>query len=86
MKTSKSGKRGKKYIDSSFSGTLELPAVRRTQPISVGQNFFNTSNVELLQWLHGKQQGSFEGPNFWNADPDPALKMVALFLTFEKCV
>ena len=31
----------------------ELPAVRRT--ITIGQNFF-LAYVQLLQWLHGKQQ------------------------------
>ena len=34
---------------------MELPALRRTQPITIGQNFFKT-HVQLLKWLHGKQQ------------------------------
>ena len=29
--------------------------MRRTQPSTKGQNFFIT-HVQLLQWLHGKQQ------------------------------
>ena len=34
---------------------MEIPAVRRTQPITVGRNFFNNP-VQLLQWLHCKQK------------------------------
>ena len=35
---------------------MELPAVRRTQPIIIGQKFSLTIHAHLLQWLHGKQQ------------------------------
>ena len=37
----------------------ELPAVRRTQPITIGQNL-STTNVQVLQGLHGKQQQQAE--------------------------
>ena len=31
--------------------------MRRTQPITKGQDFFNNpAHVQLLQWLHGKPQ------------------------------
>ena len=30
---------------------MKLPAVRRTDPLTISQ----TTNVQLLQWLHGKQ-------------------------------
>ena len=61
---------------------MELPAVRRTQPSSKGSNFFNT-HVQLLQWLHGKQQqqpqidaytpsfGHQEGGNDYEIFADP---------------
>ena len=35
---------------------MELPAVRRTQPIPHRPKFLPTTHVQLLQWLHGKQQ------------------------------
>ena len=34
----------------------ELPAVRRTQPITKKAYMSLTTHVQLLQWLHGKQQ------------------------------
>ena len=34
---------------------MELPAVLRLQPITKGQNLL-TIYVQLIQWLHGKQQ------------------------------
>ena len=34
---------------------MELPAVRRTQPITLGQ-ISSAAHVHLRQWLHGKQQ------------------------------
>ena len=35
---------------------MELPAVRRSQPITKKANISSTAHVQLLQWLHGKQQ------------------------------
>ena len=36
---------------------MELPAVRRTQPITIGQHFFyNPCPIATMQWLHIKQQ------------------------------
>ena len=34
----------------------ELPAVRRTQPITKKAKISLTTHVQLLQWSHGKQQ------------------------------
>ena len=34
----------------------ELPEVRRTQPITVGQHYFNNPCPIATMWLHGKQQ------------------------------
>ena len=34
----------------------ELPAVRRTQPITKKAKISTTPHVQLLQWLNGKQQ------------------------------
>ena len=34
----------------------ELPAVRRTQPITKKAKISSTTPCPLLQWLHGKQQ------------------------------
>ena len=35
---------------------IEFPAVRRTQPSTKNANISSTTHVQLLQWLHGKQQ------------------------------
>ena len=34
---------------------MGLPAVHRTQPITIGK-ISPTAHVQLIQWLHGKQQ------------------------------
>ena len=34
---------------------MEFPAVRRTEPITIGQ-ISSTPHVQLIQCLHGKQQ------------------------------
>ena len=35
---------------------MELPVVRRAQPSTKKAKISSTTHVQLLQWLHGKQQ------------------------------
>ena len=35
---------------------IGLPAVRRTQPTTKKAKISSTTHVQMLQWLHGKQQ------------------------------
>ena len=37
-------------------GRIEFPAVRRTQLSTKKAKISSTTHVQLLQWLHGKQQ------------------------------
>ena len=39
-----------------FRVLLDFPAVRRTQPTTKKAKISSTTHVQMLQWLHGKQQ------------------------------
>ena len=51
---------------SAYFQIIELPAVRRTQRITKGQNFFNNP-CPIAKWLHGKNMREQDGVQFCGA-------------------
>ena len=49
-----------------FHKNPSIPAVRRTQPTTKKAKISSTTHVQMLQWLHGKQQQQHWGRGYSN--------------------